>query len=314
MLGKTEVQIRAQRNADNPDCDACAYYTEFRKSDGTKFREPYEGNYKDLAEVKGAPQPKKTEFVSLLKAQDTNAAIAFDADTDANCDSCSSWSFSHTVTGTNAGLLLTILVEDATDGNRVITAASYAAVGMRYFLGKDDVTNNAAVNFAYLSAPSTGANTVSITATEVWTSGNANASSYTGVNQVQMVGSTHGDSVLNATSVSYPILTDIDNAWTVDAAVIELGSLIGCTPTSGQTEIFDAEMGALLGGAAWGCVGYEGPHSPVGSQTTAWSCNGVNCDTARDWTSAGVTIIPFCDPAVSTCTNDQVVVCEPTGE
>src|SRR3990167_6599106 len=79
LLGKTEVKIFARKDENNSDCNGCAYYSEFLTRSGRIVRVPCEGRYNDLKKVRNAPQPKRIERVSVLSADESKAAIAFDA-------------------------------------------------------------------------------------------------------------------------------------------------------------------------------------------------------------------------------------------
>ncbi len=70
IVGKTKVQIRAQKSPDNPDCTGCAYYAEFVGRDGGVVREAVGPQDYRALDRKGAGQPKKTELVSLASADE----------------------------------------------------------------------------------------------------------------------------------------------------------------------------------------------------------------------------------------------------
>lgn len=289
LLGKTEVQIRAKKSSENPDCAGCAYYSEFTGSDGKVIRVPYEGRYNDLKEIGNALQPKKTEWVSVLEGINAEAGIAFQTDTDTVCTVCSSASFSFTTSGSDRGLVVIGTFSDTTDADRDITASTYNSVSLTQGARGNDDANDITTEIWYLGNPDTGANTLSITLAGAVSGGYFNTSQYTGVLTTAMQDANNSATQANATSISYTITTVSDNTTIVDGATINTSvGTVTCEPNSGQTEILDQ----LLGSADAGCAGYELNQGVAGSKTVSWNCTGFGCDTDEDFTAAGMSLAP----------------------
>src|SRR3990167_11319138 len=166
LFGKKEVRIRAQKSADNPNCEGCAYYSEFLTRSGKKVRVSYEGRYNDLKEVWNAPQPKRTERISVLLGNDVEAAIAFDATTNSLEQSAvTSYSWSHTTAvGSNRVIVVGHTGDDTNNDDCDATLIEYNTVDLTIAVSEEEpTTNNHRAEIWYLKEPTEGSNTVVVT-------------------------------------------------------------------------------------------------------------------------------------------------------
>ena len=260
LEGKKEVAIRAIKSDSNPNCDGCAYYSEFINKDGEIVREQYEGRYKDLKEVKGAPQPKKNEFKSVLDPGESGAAGAYDSGSEvANQNGSSGFSWSHTVTGSDR--LLHVNVHS--DADETITGVTFNSDAMT---AGETAINTAEVATFYMVAPDTGGS-YSITVTT--SSGNyaGNAVSFTGIDQSDPFDTT-GEVTTTGTSLSTTISVE-------DGSMVADGAVIKDSTTLTESGDGDVRQGGLLNfSTSLGRASTYGPKSGAGNVTMTYTKTG----------------------------------------
>src|SRR3990167_5191613 len=285
LFGKTEVRIRAQKSANNPDCTGCAYYSEFLARDGKKERVPYEGRYNDLREIPNAPQPKRTEMVNMLSADNAEAAIAFDTAGDSNVQtSVTSVSFNHTTSSTdNTIAVITAKIEDPVDAERNASTATYGGASATKVREDDNTTDGHATAIFYIVAPSTGEQAVVVN----FADGTMNAVTtgvivLTGVAQSSSLDASNGASFTNTDAPSVAVTTVADNAWVVDIVGCEVAS---CVTSSGTTIRWNCTCTTLHDAAS----STSGPQTPAGDVTMSYTLNA----TTRDGAISAASFKPF---------------------
>lgn len=152
-------------------------------------------------------------------------AIAFDASSGQDVASTNGLSFSHTCTGSNGMLLVSVY-----NASTTVTSVTYNSVAMT--LIDSSGTSNANVQLYYLIAPTTGANTLVVSSSGGGVLG-ASSASYTGVKQ-----SAQPDNSVRQSSGTSPNTTTLttvaDNCWTVLGAVDQDGSLAASTGSTAR--------------------------------------------------------------------------------
>ena len=102
-------------------------------------------------------------FVALsLCAAPSWGALAIDTASSAGCGACTSLSWSHTVSGTNRLLVVGPSGYDTSDS---VTGVTYNSVSMTVIPSSSTSNGNHTVSQYSLIAPSTGANTILVSAT-----------------------------------------------------------------------------------------------------------------------------------------------------
>lgn len=290
--GKELVAIR---------CERCAYYDEFLDPTGGRHRfKSTAADFDALRSVPDHPQPSKSRLVPVLAARTADAAIAYDADTQANdVDANTSTSFSHSVTGSNPFLIVGCAISDPTAGDRDISAVTYNSRSATSTQRYDDTSNTKAVEIFHLAAPSTGSNTVSITyAGGGPSSSTCTATSFTGVHQTYPVEGKAGSMAPNSTGgASTTVAVSSANSWAVDIGVTN-DFLDTMAVGPGQTNYY---LNTDDGAATFTSSGsYEGPASR-GAIQMSWTC--AACSGTEDWVVAALSFREPCDPSTSKCTD-----------
>lgn len=172
------------------------------------------------------------------------------------------FSWSHTCSGTNRLLVVSVSVTDGFG----ITSVTYNGVSMTRV--GSDVQNTQPgddpwASQWYLVAPATGTNTVEVTVAATPARTNAGAVSLNGVNQTTPLNAENG-ATGSSTSASVSVTTTVDNCWLVDCVSVK-----GATtpsPSGGQTSIHTANDADNSFGAS-----YKGPETPTGSKSMTWT-------------------------------------------
>lgn len=142
-------------------------------------------------------------------------AIAFDAVANSTTSFSGTGSYSHTCTGTNLILVLSLVF--ANNVNATTSSPTYNGVAMTQAA---TFTGNAKVQVWYLVNPATGSHTVSIPTNA---GGGANVVtaetvSLTGVSQTSPIGATGTGTTASGSSISASVTTTTPNSYLVDSA------------------------------------------------------------------------------------------------
>lgn len=179
-------------------------------------------------------------------------AIAFDAATNGGVNAGTTFTFSHTCSGSDR-LLFVGFVWDSADDD--VVSVTYNGVGMT-LVAKNLTGQN---RYLYrLIAPASGAHDVVITTTAGHTVF-AGATSYTGADQTSQPAGTTNSSAVGATSLLTSVTTTVDQAWTV---LLEGSYNGGAEPGAGTgstKRTADSSFGT------WGLFDSGGAISPAGS-------------------------------------------------
>ena len=239
----------------------------------------------------------------LVLPKTAEAAIAFDAASNANNINITSLTWSHTTTGTNLLLVVGTFAKDGTDADRPVSDVTYGGVSLTKVREDDDTTINHTSGLWYLVNPATGANDVVVSfAGGTLQVGIAGAMTFTGVKQTSPLDASNGGVQANAASISTTVTTVSDNAM-VAASVNKVGS----SPTSndagaGITERWDVDVTEASGNVSSG--GHAGPKSPAGDQAMSWS---QSVGTTHDWAISAASFAPASEGAAATEPSSLVI-------
>lgn len=176
-------------------------------------------------------------------------AIAYDNATKRTWTAGGTVTFSHTTTGSDLVLIVTIFHFDST-----VSGVTYNGTALTELV--DQVNNSASANYTavyYLVNPDTGSNNVSITMSN---SNNieAVAATYTGVDTASFPDAWVSSAGNNSSSFSLGVTTTVDDCWLV---VGERETDVGITKDSGTTRVTYATVGTF-GWDSDGSVGTAG--------------------------------------------------------
>lgn len=150
-------------------------------------------------------------------------SIAFDTSTKAAQVNSTSLTYSHTCTGSDRILFVTIQGQTNSDN---VTGVTYAGVSMT-LIDKDLYPTNGRWSYLYyLIAPTTGANNIVISASVTTFLGSA-AASYTGVDQTSPIDASTKNTTSSASSLTTTLTTTTDNCWTVMGNANGIGNSTG---------------------------------------------------------------------------------------
>lgn len=150
-------------------------------------------------------------------------SIAFDTSTKAAQVNSNSLTYSHTCTGSNRILFVTIQGQINSDN---VTGVTYAGTSM-ILVDKDLYPTNGRWSYLYyLVAPTTGANNIVISANATIFMGSA-AASYTGVNQSTPIDASTKNTTSSASSLTTTLTTTTNNCWTVMGNANGIGNSTG---------------------------------------------------------------------------------------
>ncbi|MDI3467904.1 MAG: hypothetical protein OJF50_006725 [Nitrospira sp.] len=229
--------------------------------------------------------------LSLWPVSTAQAQVVFDATNFAQCVGCSSLSFSHTVApGSNLAIAVAGLVYEASTSYDSVTGITYNAVPLTQ---KCNNTTSGTVphkdsGWWYLAGPSTGANTVTITASGAVSALLGGSISASGVDQSAPMGAC---ATANGSSTTPSVaVTAATGDLVLDGGVIDhVGTL---TVGSGQTErwnIIDPN----------GFVKFFGSTEPGASSVTMdWTNssgtpNWITTGSSLKQAAAGATVVPL---------------------
>ncbi len=252
--GKVEVSIV---------CEKCAYYDEFIDNGIVKRVQTQKAEYEKLIFIKDQPQPKRIELKSIVDGVVANAAIAFDAAANSTFKSAvSSYTYSHTTAGSERLLYVAVGSRDATGGTVDVTNVTYNSIALTNIAEQTGQSSAGCSCISkneswYLVAPTSGANTVSVTLSGTADNSVAGSISLTGVKQTYPLDAFNRRSSVAVTAVATTTLSSVaDNAWFTSGRC----QTTSTTHTAGadETERWD------VGGSTFTCAGTtQGPQTPA---------------------------------------------------
>lgn len=191
-------------------------------------------------------------------------AIAYDSVSFDAAGGASPYTVSHTVSGTDKFLLVSVRSQVAGGGD-VVTGVTYNGTSMTRINTIRSETNNERGYLYYLINPDTGTHDIVVTAS----SGNliAGGASYTGVDQTSPIDANNTSTQGTGTSVSLSVTTTTDNCWLVGYGDGVTGSGSAFTPGSNTTERAENDRNVQFDS--------NGPQTPTGSysQNYSWTSN-----------------------------------------
>jgi hypothetical protein len=215
--------------------------------------------------------------MSLLVLFNQPSGIAFDAASNSGYQAASSsYSWSHTCTGSNRYLLVGISMLSLA---QTVTGITYNGAALTYIGAQNSVTGAARTEMWGLVAPASGTNTIAVTLSGAIASA-GNASSYTGVNQTVPTESWNAAQATNvgAADATVNVTTIADNDWTVDILATDDTAV---TVGTGQTQ-----TGNVTGAGGSGAMSYKGPKTPAGSTAMYWT----NVGALATWTVGSIAL------------------------
>lgn len=219
-------------------------------------------------------------------------AIAHDADSNAGSTigNVSTFSWSHTVTGSNPILVVGIFGNTGSSGYTV-SGVTYNGVSLT--VQQTLLASSAYLTWiGYLIGPSTGTNTIQVTLSTAAGSGGPNvfagATSFTGVDQVNPIdsaGTTQAGT--SASTVTLNVTTANANAWIVDVVADKYNN---GTPTANSPQVAGYRSPNFAGSINGG-TSYQGPVATPASTSDTWTVAGGGTQTA--WSLAAFSINPL---------------------
>jgi len=207
-----------------------------------------------------------TAFVQYRES--ATGSIGYDTATSTQ-GSASSFTWSHTTTGSNRLLVVGVAIRDT--GNPTVSSITYGGVGLT-FIRADTLLGSVRSELWYLVGPASGSNNIVVTL-----SSSANAAmgavSLTGVEQSSPLDA-HNGGTGTSTAPSTTVTTVSDNAWVIDNVAFRSTGTNAPTATagSGQTERWSAYYdGSAMQQNVRSKGSTEGPKSPAGSVVMDWS-------------------------------------------
>ena len=205
----------------------------------------------------------------------SQAAIAHDADSNSGTGlsgSSTTFTWSHTCTGSNMALVVGFYINWGNVSHRTITGITYNSVSLTPVQTIDYTTDTAYLWLGYLKSPATGSNTIQVTISG--TLGAANnaggfATSFTGVDQSSPVDSTGAQfSQGSATSISVNVTTANANAWIVD---FMQSRLFGTNPTANSPQVQNSGSPITIAASYHLGMSYNGPIATPASTSDGWA-------------------------------------------
>lgn len=203
------------------------------------------------------------------------AALAVDAVSSSACGACTSLSWSHTVSGSETVLVIGFSGYDTTPD--VVTGVTYNGVAMTLIPSSSGTNGGHTVAFYGLIAPTTGTNTVVVSASGTMTDLGAGAVSFTGAHQTTPFG-TANTATGSSTAPSVNVSSAADEIVVDTLSIIHNGTL---TVDGSQTQRWNA-----IGG--FGFIKYGGStETGAASTPMSWSNS-----TSQDWAISAVPVKP----------------------
>ncbi len=193
-------------------------------------------------------------------------------------DDASSFSFSHTSTGSDRLLIVSV---HSDNGDRDVTTVSYGETNLNHLTTIIHSGGKPRIEVWYLTAPNTGSNTVSVSLAGGADKCAIGAISYTGVNQTNPI---QGTITTQGYSTTPSVTVSAETGYLVQDA---MASISDGSPSvgSGQTEIYNIEME----------MGGEGVSSHYGSASTEeWDTSVTmswSLTESKEWVMVGFSIV-----------------------
>ncbi len=232
--------------------------------------------------------------VVVDQAGSAGASIAVDASSVGTASAVSPLAWSHTVgAGSNTFLVVSVVTRALTSAPSV-SAVSYNSVAMTKIRADNTSTTGAGGTIFYemslwvLKAPTTGANSISVT----WSGGGASpqingaATSYTGVSQVNTADASNSAAGTAAADNTFNITTVADNTW-IYAVAVAKGTNFAPTVTPDQTA---RSSGTLFSVETLKTEDTNAAQTPAGSHTVGFNISGGAV--LEGWLMSGMSFAP----------------------
>lgn len=211
------------------------------------------------------------------------AQIAYDAGTAATSGTGTSYTFSHTTTGTNRGLSVCVFMFNSPI--TTVSSVTYAAVGLTQ-VGSATLTFGGASTLRleqwFLANPASGANNVVITPSASTSTIYGFVNSYTGVNQSTPVGTGNNASQVAGNGPVSVNVTSATGEWVSDCVYIDHANAVP-TIGAGQTARVGKDDTGVSGNW-WGTSTENG----ATTTTMSWTLG----QTGKDWGTVAFPIKP----------------------
>lgn len=208
------------------------------------------------------------------------AGIAFDAASDSGYQAAaSSYSWSHTCTGSNRYLVVGVAMLSLAQS---VSGITYNSVPLTLLGVQASVSGAARVELWGLVAPATGSNTLAVTLTGAIASAGC-AGSFTGVQQTSPTEAFSSAQATNvgAADATVDATTVAASDWVVDIVASDDGSI---SAGAGQTQ-----RNNVTGAGGSGAMSTEGPQVAPGAVTMSWTGVGA----LATWAIAAVALRPI---------------------
>jgi len=215
-------------------CEKCAYYHEFQGIKGIVRVKTDSDGYWKLSRIKAYPQPTKTELVPILNAKEAEGAIAHDSSTNSGSkSSVSSFTWSHTCTGSDLTLIVGVSNSDSTTADRPVSSITYNSDALTKIDEIDNSNRAILASLWYRVAPDTGSSyTIEVTLGGTCSYSIGGATSLTGTD-ANPIGANNTVST-NGKPATITVTTEVDNSWVHDVIVSKVGFGLGVD--AGQSE------------------------------------------------------------------------------
>lgn len=209
------------------------------------------------------------------------SGIQFDAASNSGYQTAqSTYTWNHTCTGSNRHLLVGISMLSVAGSS--VSGITYNGVAMTFLGAKASVSGAIRVELWGLVAPATGTNAIAVTLSASLDSVGG-AISTTGVHQTSPTEAFNSASATNvgAADATVDVTTVADNDWVLDA-VATSDTTITVTGTQTQRSNVSGALGS-------GATGSQGPKTPPGTVTSAWT----NVGALATWSIAAIALRPI---------------------
>lgn len=190
-------------------------------------------------------------------------AIAFDVSSKiAAAATATPASWSHTCTGSNRALIVTLENKLGTEN---ITAVTYAGAAMTKLTGASRLDTTNLINLSYwtLLNPATGANTISVTWTVTTQRLLGLAVSFTGVASIEASANAAGTNSGGVPQPATSVTTLANNAWTIGAAAVNDNTPLA----AGTSQTLATQFNDTVSPFHTVVLDYRGPVTPAASTT-----------------------------------------------